>query len=42
MEQYTEILKVIFLTIMTFAAMIVSTSLLIVLIKEIINDIKNR
>ena len=35
MEQYIEILKVVFLTVMTFAAMIVTTSLLILLIKEI-------
>jgi hypothetical protein len=35
MEQYIEILKVIFLTVMTFAAIIVTSSLLILLIKEI-------
>ena len=35
MEQYTEILKVIFLTVMTFSAIIVTSSLLILLIKEI-------
>ena len=37
MEQYIEILKVIFLTVMTFAAIIVTSSLLILLIKEIKN-----
>ena len=35
MEQYTEILKVILLTVMTFASMIVTASLLVLLIKEI-------
>lgn len=35
MEQYIEILKVFLLTVMTFAAMIATTSLLILLIKEI-------
>lgn len=35
MEQYIEILKVIFLTVMTFAAIIVTSSLLVLLIKEI-------
>ncbi len=37
MEQYTEILKVILLTVMTFASMIVTASLLVLLIKEIKN-----
>lgn len=35
MEQYTEILKVVFLTLMVLATMIVTGSLLILLIKEI-------
>ena len=35
MEQYIEILKVFLLTVMTFAAMIATASLLILLIKEI-------
>lgn len=35
MEQYTEIIKVVLLTVMTFAAMIATSSLLILLIKEI-------
>ena len=35
MEQYTEIIKIVFLTVMTFAAIIVTSSLLVLLIKEI-------
>jgi hypothetical protein len=35
MEQYTEIIKIVFLTVMTFASMIVTASLLVLLIKEI-------
>ena len=35
MEQYIEILKVVFLTLMVLATMIVTGSLLILLIKEI-------
>jgi hypothetical protein len=37
MEVYTEILKAVFLTVMTFGAMIVTALLLILLIKEIKN-----
>lgn len=37
MEQYAEIIKIVFLTVMTFASMIVTASLLVLLIKEIKN-----